>query len=333
MSHPRIRIIYICRGALAALFVLSVVVACDRAEPPYLPVQITRTPTPAIAATSLPEEAAEEVSAPTMAAERPRVRHTPLPADERFPRRSTVEFRSDKVGDWYQVYVSLPQGYDPQHLHGYPVIYLLDADWYFDGSSRMIGDGGVAGIASSLSNGGRIPKAIVIGVGYVKKNQRGRDLLWAHEKFYAFLTEELIPFIDAEYRTDTTAPRTLVGHSDGAYLALYAFFHSGGNEDAPFRQFVAISGDLTKNEWLPFREEGKMNRRLGDGGVVRGALFQAVGAQDEPRFVTSTQDMAVRLEGRQYQEFRFRSKLYRSDDHMSVVTPAIWDGLLWVFDE
>ena len=333
MSHPRIRIFYICRGAFAALFVLSVGVACDRAEPPELPVQITRTPTLAIAATSLPEEAAEEASAPTMAAERPRARHTSLPADERFPRRSTLEVRSDKVGDWYKVYVSLPQGYDPQHPHGYPVIYLLDADWYFDGSSTMIGDGGVTGIASSLSNGGRIPKAIVIGVGYVKKNQRGRDLLWAHEKFYAFLTEELIPLIDAEYRTDTTAPRTLVGHSDGGYLALYAFFQSGGNEDAPFGRFVAISGDLTKNEWLPFREEGKMHRRLGDGGVVPGALFLAVGAQDEPKFVTSTQDMAVGLEGRQYREFRFRSKLYRSDDHMSVVTPAIWDGLLWVFYE
>ena len=152
------------------------------------------------------------------------------------------------------------------------MIYLLDADWYHDGSSTMIGDGGVAGIASALSEGGRIPKVIVIGIGYVKKNQRGRDLLWAHEKFYAFLTEELVPFVDGEYRTDTAAPRTLVGHSDGGYFALYAFFQSGGNEDAPFRQFVAISGDLTKNEWLPFREEGAMHRRIGDSGRVGGGL-------------------------------------------------------------
>ncbi len=124
-----------------------------------------------------------------------------------------------------------------------------------------------------------------------------------------------------------------MGYSDGGYFALYAFFQSGGNEDAPFRQFVAISGDLTKNEWLPFREEGAMHRRIGDSGRVGGALFLAVGALDEPRFVTSTQDMAQRLEGRQYQGLRFKSKLYRSDDHMSVVTPAVWDGLLWVFDE
>jgi enterochelin esterase-like enzyme len=213
------------------------------------------------------------------------------------------------------------------------VIYLLDADWYLDGSSTMIGDVGVAGIVSSLSESGRIPKAIVVGVGYSKKNQRGRDLLWAHGEFYAFLTEELIPFVDREYQTDTTAPRTLVGHSDGGYFALYALFQSVGRQDAPFGRFIAISADLTKNEWLPFREEGKMHRRLGDGGAVGGALFLAVGAQDEPRFVTSTQDMAQRLEGRDYQDFRFRSKLYWSDDHMSVVTPAVWEGLMWVFVE
>ena len=92
------------------------------------------------------------------------------------------------------------------------MVYVLDADWYVDCSSRMIGDGGLAGIVSALSESGRIPKAIVMGIGYVTRNQRGRDLLWAYEKFYAFLTEELIPFVDREYRTDIISPRTLVGH-------------------------------------------------------------------------------------------------------------------------
>ena len=213
------------------------------------------------------------------------------------------------------------------------MIYLLDADWYFDGSSKMIGDGGVAGIVSSLSESGRIPKAIVVGIGYVKRNQRGRDLLWAYEKFYAFLTEGLIPFVDSEYRTDIRSPRTLVGHSDGGYFTLYSFFQFSESGSTPFGQFVAISGDFTKNEWLPFREEGRMNRRIGDGGVVDGALFLAVGGQDETRFVTSTQDMAERLESRQYQGLRFKSRTYSSDDHMSVVTPAVWSGLMWVFGE
>ena len=331
MSHHWLWARDICRGILTALSMLGVVISCGQAESPDLTAHLTSTLIPAVATVSPAEESAEMIPVPTTAAEKPRVRYTTLPTSALTPRQSAVEFHSDTVGDWYKVYVSLPKGYDPQHPGGYPVIYLLDADWYFDGSSRMIGDGGMAGIVSSLGESGRIPEAIVIGIGYVKKNQRGRDLLWAHEKFHAFLTEELIPLVDREYRTDTKAPRTLVGHSDGGYFALYAFFKSGGNEDAPFGQFIAISGDLTKNEWLPFREEGRMHGRVGDAGVVRGALFLAVGGQEETRFVTSTQDMAARLESRLYHGLRFESRVYGSDDHMSVVTPAVWAGLMWVF--
>jgi len=178
------------------------------------------------------------------------------------------------------------------------VIYLLDADWYFDGSSGGIGEGGVAGIVSSLGESGRIPNAIVTGIGYTATNHRGRDFLWAPEAFYAFLTTELIPSIDSQYRTDAKSGRTLIGHSDGGFFTLYSLFQTDGNGDTPFGQFIAISGDLTKNERLSFREEGKMNRRISDSSVVGGALFLAVGGQEENRFVTSMQDMAQRLERR-----------------------------------
>ena len=100
MSCRQIRTMYICRGALVALFVLSVVVACGRAESPDPSARVTGTAPPAVLATSLPQEALEEVSAPRMAAERPNSQRTALPAGERIPRHSTVEFHSDKVGDW-----------------------------------------------------------------------------------------------------------------------------------------------------------------------------------------------------------------------------------------
>ena len=317
-----------------ATLLWSVVAACGRVEPPSSLPQCTGTPHSAVVTTSpMTEESPEQISTATPLAEGFSSQGTILPTATRIPRQSVVGFHSDRVGDSYRVYISLPKGYDPQQPDGYPVIYLLDADWYFDGSSVRIADGGVAGIVASLSESGRIPKSIVVGIGYLKSTQRGRDLLWAPDKFYAFIIEELIPFVDGAYRTDTSAPRTLVGHSDGGYFALYALFQSGGNEDAPFEQFIAISGDLTKNEWLPFRLEGEMNRRISDADSVRGALFLAVGGKEESRFVTSTQDMARRLESRQYPALRFRSRVYGSDDHMSVVTPAVWSGLLWVFGE
>jgi hypothetical protein len=82
-----------------------------------------------------------------------------------------------------------------------------------------------------------------------------------------------------------------------------------------------------------FDEDSRMSRRIGAGGTVASALYMAVGGKDEARFVTSLEDMARKLESRNYRGFRFKSRVYRSDDHMSVVTPAVWAGLLWVFGE
>ncbi len=318
---------------LMALAVLGAVAGCGRAESPGPAIPSANMPTLSTIATASPEVTVAQVPAPTTIAATPGVSLSVSPTAAPIPRRSTFGFHSDQVADWYKVYVSLPKGYDPQHLDGYPVIYVLDADWYFDGSSWRIGDGGVAGIVSSLSESGRIPNAIVIGIGYIKTNHRGRDFLWAPEAFYAFLTTELIPFVDGEYPTDASSPRTLVGHSDGAFFTLYAFFQTDGNGNTPFGQFIAISGDLTKNERLPFREEGKMNGRISDSGVVGGALFLAVGGQEESRFVTSMQDMTERLKSRQYENLRLQSRVYGSDDHASVVEPAVWTGLMWVLGE
>jgi predicted alpha/beta superfamily hydrolase len=43
------------------------------------------------------------------------------------------------VDNNYQIYVALPCNYNPSDSKRYPVIYLLDGDWYFDGSNWRIG--------------------------------------------------------------------------------------------------------------------------------------------------------------------------------------------------
>jgi len=61
--------------------------------------------------------------------------------------------------------------------------------------------------------------------------------------------------------------------------------------------------------------------------------FMGVGKKDEARFVYCLEDMARKLKSRNYQDFRLKSKVYGSEDHMSIVTPAVWAGLMWVFGE
>jgi hypothetical protein len=233
----------------------------------------------------------------------------------------------------YRIYVSLPAGYDPAGSERYPVIYLLDADWYFDGSHWRMGGDGVAGIVAGMSAGGEIPDAILVGIGYMEGNGRDTDFLWRPDLFYRFLIEELIPLLETEYAADTAAGGTLIGHSDGGYFTLYALFRYEAVEDVPFTRFVAISGDYTKNGRALYADELRLYQRLEDEGSLDVALYMTVGGREEARFVTSNRDIAERLNGRQYEGFHFTSEEYVSLTHRNTLSPGVVNGLKWVFQE
>lgn len=246
---------------------------------------------------------------------------------------SPFAFRSECTHANYRIYVSLPPSYDPAGSERYPVIYLLDGDWYFDGSHwRMEGDG-VAGIVAGLGAGGAIPESILVGIGYEEGNGRDTDFLWYPDRFYRFLTEELMPLMEEEYRADLSAGGTLMGHSDGGYFTMYALFQHTGEDDAPFNRFVAVSGDYTKNNSDLFTEELRLYRRLEEIGQLDVALYMTVGGREEARFVTSNQQIAERLESRGYDRFRFQSEPYPALTHANIIRPAVVNGLHWVFGE
>ncbi|MCJ7521220.1 MAG: hypothetical protein MUP21_03255 [Dehalococcoidia bacterium] len=57
-----------------------------------------------------------------------------------------------------------------------------------------------------------------------------------------------------------------------------------------------------------------------------------LGEWEEKRFVERNREMAEMLVSRNYAEFKFKSKVYAGRDHTSVVSTAIWGGLVWVFE-
>lgn len=247
---------------------------------------------------------------------------TPSPGN---PQNAPGLFYSYSVGDYYTIYVSLPGTYSDDSV--YPVIYLLDADWYFDGSHERIDKGGVKGIVSRLTENGDMPEVILVGIGYPEENQRGRDFLMAPVHFYRFLKDELIPFVDSEYNTNLEG-RTLVGHSDGGFFTMYALFRYNPS-DVIFTNFISISGDFSKVDRYLFTEEISMVNRVGN--VLPVTLYMAVGRQEEERFISTNDEMTEKLESRHYTGFRFKSKKYYGLDHGTVVSPAVEDGLQWIF--
>ena len=120
-------------------------------------------------------------------------------------------------------FVHRPPGYG-ESTATYPVLYLLDA--YGRNSSSGPDFQTVAKQVDTMSLEG-IPPMIIVGV---VNTHRSRDMLpiktrvysesGGADKFLAFLTEELIPHVDANFRT--SGERILYGRSDSGLFTLFA---------------------------------------------------------------------------------------------------------------
>ncbi len=143
---------------------------------------------------------------------------------------------SDVLDEDRTLLVCLPNGYEETGM-SYPVLYVL-----YGGQIRGYFAEAVH-IVDRLSEEGSMPKMIVVGVANV---DRYRDLSPVErpgmpsgiEPFSRFITEELLPFIEREYRTKDY--RVLIGPQAGAEFGIYTLAKRPGLFDAfilenPFR--------------------------------------------------------------------------------------------------
>ena len=191
---------------------------------------------------------------------------------------------SDVLGEERTILVRTPPGYAASTIR-YPVLYLTDGD-------AQIGH--TAATVAFLARNGRMPEMIIVGV---TNTDRTRDLTptkaelagaggtvnqfptsGGSDKFLAFFERELIPKIEAGYRT---APfRVFAGHSFGGLFATYA---AVAKPDL-FNALIAVSPTLFWDNDLPIRKteeffllgdvfqplsfrHARQRRRTGAGGL------------------------------------------------------------------
>lgn len=78
--------------------------------------------------------------------------------------------------------------------------------------------------------------------------------------FLDALTQEMVPFIGANYRTIPSISRCLYGYSSSGFFVLYALFH---RPDA-FRRYLSGSGDL----YIAYPYLIQHAEQLGDGKLT-----------------------------------------------------------------
>ena len=234
-----------------------------------------------------------------------------------------ASIQSDVLGEERKLLIAEPQGYASGDLR-YPVLYLLDGDANFHHTTGAI---------SNLQRGRRIPPMFVVAISNVdrqhdftlpSRDEVDRSRLPTQggaPEFLQFLTHELDPWIDDNYRTHPF--KILVGHSLGGLFAVNALLDAPTAFDAYIVISPALGWDSQKTVERAdafFRKQKRLDKSLylgigGEGGTM----------------LDSTRELASVLGETAAQDFEWAFRRMPDENHFSVPLPAIYQGLELIF--
>jgi predicted alpha/beta superfamily hydrolase len=233
--------------------------------------------------------------------------------------------------------IHLPETYDGNQnpAHRYPVIYLLDGLAYFDATIGIVHHLSAPNAAVQ-----RIPESIVVAI---KNTNRRRDMTPSHmtagpysegsggaASFRAFLEKELIPQVDARFRTDKSA--VLIGHSLAGLFVLDTFVE----QPSLFHAYIATDPSLWWDANLLARKLAKLKPPKAE---LRVKVFIAeanspIAENDGMNGTHRAGIAAFRKALGSSQEFALDSyKYYEDETHLSVPLVAIYSGLSAVYGD
>jgi hypothetical protein len=268
--------------------------------------------------------------------------------------------KSKQMGRKYRISISLPYAYSRPEVTDWPfanppakwpVVYLLDANWYF---------GMVTDTIRSMAWCERTTDAIVVGIGYPEADdpqdawreavarraidftptrdeeyEKSNSELTKHPLmtgdaggFHKFIKNELISLIEAEYQADPSR-RVLAGHSLGGLFASFALFHEPGL----FEAYVIGSPTLGYGDNFMFkREEAFFMKRRRLKARVYFSAGELEESADNP-MLTNLLRFAAKLEKRNYKGLTITRNIFANLNHCEVISPCVHGGLMWALEK
>jgi predicted alpha/beta superfamily hydrolase len=217
------------------------------------------------------------------------------------------------------VSIYLPAAYETSDVK-YPVLYDLNGFAYFTYC---------AGTVELLSRNVEMPEMIVVGLpglqnGYVPTpyEQRGPEPTGA-DLSLKFFSEELIPFIDGNYRT--AGFNLLCGHSVGGLFTMYALF----TRPDLFSGWIASSPWFQTNNQYWLKQIDKMFQA---GSLANKYLFMTVGKKEQDLTISTYTELEKWMKSKDLKGLTWKSEWLDNVDHSSMLGKSLYDGLLFIFD-
>jgi len=226
------------------------------------------------------------------------------------------EFSSYKLGETRRLKIQLPRDYAENTDKSYPVVIVFDANYLFEP---------VAGNVDYFGYWEDMPEAIVVGI--MQGEERYDDCYYDDVNFlpadqgadfFEFVGMELVPFIDANFRTAKFI--IAVGHDlTASYINYYLF------KDPPlFNGYIALSPDLAPmiDERLPNRIPNIPQKLF---------YYLATGSDDIQDLQRISQELNQSLSALESDQFNFYFDNFEGATHYSLVARAIPSALEKIF--
>jgi uncharacterized protein len=242
-----------------------------------------------------------------------------MAGDNKYVIGEKMSFNSQVLDEERGIIVYTPKTYDLIN-QSYPVMYLLDGDEHFHHAS---------GITKFLAENGIIPELIVVAIQNV---DRTRDFSPSHldkfptsggaEKFMKFLADELIPFVDKNFRTEPY--RILMGHSFGGSFAAYALL----TDPQVFNAYISVSPYLLYDDEYTVKLAKK---KLKSAYYPSVHFYMTIG--DEPDYFASLDEFQDIIKQKSPEGLKFTYVKMEKENHRSNPHLSIYNGLESIFSE
>lgn len=213
----------------------------------------------------------------------------------------------------YHIYVRLPDGYESDRTHRYPVVYVLDGDSLFPilAASHLF-----------LTYDDNLPEVIVVGIAYGSfappVNARGEDFGERAAAFQTFLKSELLPRVESRFQVDP-ARRIVVGQSRSGGFVLYSAY---ADPDL-FWGRIASNPSFPDHRTLLFGNPDKPARRDLHLAVV-------MGTKDRPQIRAGVIEWLKAVEPKP-KPWALKAIHLQDGTHAADVPAAYRQGLRWMF--
>ena len=242
-----------------------------------------------------------------------------------IPSIQVIPIEDSATGRDYELYIKLPEEYDPDGDKTHPVIYIADALWHIEI---------ISGSIEYL-----VKDAILVGVSWEKdvppQQSRMRDYMpnkytgadykhptgKAHEHL-TFLQNHVFKHVESEFRADPSR-RSYFGYSASGTFGSYILL----TQPETFKNYIigspaTLFGGQFTHEYEPFSETIPESF---DANV-----FVSVGSDEAPKYIEHAISLVGFLKSRKTDRSQVELRVIESADHGSAFPASAVQSLYWL---